>query len=83
MRKKNKWRCKRQMKATSDGWMIRRYFSVNRLGCTQMIISFMRIKKNYKKQNQRLKQSLNGIWKFHYSVNALNVRLIFIRNGFN
>ena len=45
-------------------------FRVNRLDA-HSDHKFYENKEDYKKQNQRLKQSLNGIWKFHYSVNAL------------
>ena len=44
-------------------------FRVNRLDA-HSDHKFYENKEDYKKQNQRLKQSLNGIWKFHYSVNA-------------
>ena len=32
---------------------------------------FSKYKEDYEKKEQRLKQSLNGIWKFRYSENAM------------
>lgn len=57
-------------------------FRVNRLDA-HSDHKFYENKEDYKKQNQRLKQSLNGIWKFHYSVNALERPADFYQKWFN
>ena len=82
MRKKNKWRCKRQMKADIRWLDDPQVFRVNRLDA-HSDHKFYENKEDYKKQNQRLKQSLNGIWKFHYSVNALERPADFYQKWFN
>ena len=56
-------------------------FRVNRLDA-HSDHKFYENKEDYKK-NQRLKQSLNGIWKFHYSVNALERPADFYQKWFN
>ena len=45
-------------------------FRVNRLDA-HSDHKFYEKKEDYEKKDQTLKQSLNGIWKFHYSANAL------------
>lgn len=45
-------------------------FRVNRLDA-HSDHKFYENKEDYEKKEQRLKQSLNGIWKFHYSENAM------------
>ena len=60
MRKKNKWRCKRQMKADIRWLDDPQVFRVNRLDA-HSDHKFYENKEDYKKQDQRLKQSLNGI----------------------
>lgn len=82
MRKKNKWRCKRQMKADIRWLDDPQVFRVNRLDA-HSDHKFYENKEDYKKQDQRLKQSLNGIWKFHYSVNALERPADFYQKWFN
>ena len=57
-------------------------FRVNRLDA-HSDHKFYENKEDYKKQDQRLKQSLNGIWKFHYSVNALERPADFYQKWFN
>ena len=57
-------------------------FRVNRLDA-HSDHKFYENKEDYKKNNQRLKQSLNGIWKFHYSVNALERPADFYQKWFD
>ena len=57
-------------------------FRVNRLDA-HSDHKFYENKEDYKKQDQRLKQSLNGIWKFHYSVNAMERPADFYQKWFN
>ena len=57
-------------------------FRVNRLDA-HSDHKFYENKEDYKKNDQRLKQSLNGIWKFHYSVNALERPADFYQKWFD
>ena len=57
-------------------------FRVNRLDA-HSDHKFYENKEDCKNQNQRLKQSLNGIWKFHYSVNAMERPADFYQKWFN
>lgn len=57
-------------------------FRVNRLDA-HSDHKFYENKEDYKNQDQRLKQSLNGIWKFHYSVNAMERPADFYQKWFN
>ena len=57
-------------------------FRVNRLDA-HSDHKFYENKEDYKKKKQTLKQSLNGIWKFHYSVNALERPADFYQKWFD
>ena len=57
-------------------------FRVNRLDA-HSDHKFYENEEEYKNQEQRLKQSLNGIWKFHYSVNAMERPADFYQKWFN
>ena len=57
-------------------------FRVNRLDA-HSDHKFYENKEDYKNQDQRLKQSLNGIWKFHYSANALERPADFYQKWFD
>lgn len=57
-------------------------FRVNRLDA-HSDHKFYENKEDYDKKEQRLKQSLNGIWKFHYSENALERPADFYQKWFN
>ena len=56
-------------------------FRVNRLDA-HSDHKFYENKEDYEKKEQRLKQSLNGIWKFRYSENAMERPADFYRKWF-
>ena len=57
-------------------------FRVNRLDA-HSDHKFYEKKEDYEKKDQTLKQSLNGIWKFHYSANALERPADFYQKWFD
>ena len=44
---------------------------------------FLKSEKSYQDKQETLKQSLNGIWKFQYSVNAKKRPVSFYENGYD